>query len=85
MARMFCDPEECWVQPSAYIDVMVFVGDEHSAIISQIFRNLALGVPQTRSTKSGVYMSTCCFSRFQTQRGCCKVGSTTAKPSGPIS
>ena len=54
MPRMFCAPFECWVQPSAYIDVIVFVGDEHSPIISAIFRNLSCGVPQIRSTISGV-------------------------------
>ena len=27
---MFCEPLECCVQPSAYIDVIVLVGDEHS-------------------------------------------------------
>jgi hypothetical protein len=54
MVRMFCDPEECWVQPSAYIDVIVLVLDEHSPIISQILRNLSFGVPQMRSTISGV-------------------------------
>lgn len=54
MARMFCEPLECWVQPSAYIDVIVFVGDEHSEIISATLRNLSLGVPQIRSTISGV-------------------------------
>ena len=54
MPRMFWAPLECCVQPSAYIEVMVFVLDEHSPIISAIFRNRSLGVPQTRSTISGV-------------------------------
>jgi hypothetical protein len=54
MPRMFCAPLECWVQPSAYIDVMVFVGVEHSDIISATFRNLSLGEPQIFSTISGV-------------------------------
>ena len=31
MARMFCEPFECWVQPSAYMDVIVLVGDDVSA------------------------------------------------------
>src|SRR5262245_4265399 len=39
MVRMFCEPLECCVQPSAYIDVMVLVFDEHSPIISQTLRN----------------------------------------------
>ena len=54
MARMFCEPLECCVQPRAYIEVIVLVGDDVSAIISAIFRNLSLGVPQMRSTISGV-------------------------------
>ena len=54
MVRMFCEPLECWVQPSAYIDVIVLVFDEHSPIISQILRNFSFGVPQMRSTISGV-------------------------------
>ena len=53
IARMFCDPLECWVQPSAYIDVIVLVLVEHSPIIWAIFRNLSFGVPQMRSTISG--------------------------------
>ena len=54
MPRMFWAPCECCVQPSAYIDVMVFVRDEVSAIIDATFRNLSFGVPQIRSTISGV-------------------------------
>ena len=54
MVRMFCEPLECWVQPSAYIDVIVLVGADVSAIISATFRNLSFGVPQMRSTISGV-------------------------------
>ena len=54
MVRMFCEPLECWVQPSAYIDVIVLVFDEHSPIISQTLRNFSFGVPQMRSTISGV-------------------------------
>ena len=54
MPRMFCEPLECCVQPSAYIDVMVLVFEEHSATISAILRNLSFGVPQIRSTISGV-------------------------------
>ena len=52
---MFCEPFECWVQPSAYIDVIVLGrATSRRAIISQTFRNLSLGVPQMRSTISGV-------------------------------
>ena len=54
MPRMFWAPLECWVQPSAYIEVMVFVGEEHSPIISAIFRKRSCGVPVIRSTISGV-------------------------------
>ena len=54
MVRMFCEPLECWVQPSAYIDVMNLSLADVSAIISATFRNLSFGVPQMRSTISGV-------------------------------
>ena len=54
IARMFCEPLECWVQPSAYMEVIVLVGVEHSPIISQTLRNLSFGVPQMRETISGV-------------------------------
>ena len=75
MPRMFCAPLECWVQPSAYIDVIVFVGEDVSPIISQIVRNRSFGVPQRFSTNSGVYTSTCWRSRFHTQRGSSSDGS----------
>ena len=52
--RMFWAPVVCWVQPSAYIDVIVRSGVDVVAIISQICRNFALGVPVMRSTISGV-------------------------------
>ena len=52
--RMFWAPVVCWVQPSAYIDVIVRSGVDVEAIISQICRNFALGVPVMRSTISGV-------------------------------
>ena len=42
MVRMFCEPLECCVQPSAYIDVIVLVLDEHSPIISQILKEFVL-------------------------------------------
>ena len=55
MARMFCEPLLCCVQPSAYSEVIDPVGRARSmAIISQTFRNLSFGVPQMRSTISGV-------------------------------
>ena len=54
MQRMFWAPVVCCVQPSAYIDVIVRSGVEVEPIISQIFRNLSFGVPQIRSTISGV-------------------------------
>ena len=70
MVRMFCAPLECCVQPSAYIDVMALSGADVVAIISQTCRNLSLGVPQMRSTSSGVYCSTWSFSSCHTVRGC---------------
>ena len=54
MVRMFWAPLEWCVQPSAYIDVIALSGADVAAIISQIWRNLSFGVPQTRSTISGV-------------------------------
>ena len=53
--RIICDPTECCVQPSAYMIVMARVGVAVDAMISQIWRNLSCGVPQTRVTISGVY------------------------------
>src|SRR5215470_19078920 len=82
---MFCEPLECCVQPSAYMLVMVLVGDEHSATICAIFRNLSFGVPEMRSTISGVYCLTCSLRRLRTQRGFCSVSSTLTKPSSPVS
>ena len=43
MVRMFCEPTECCVQPSAYRMVMVLSGPAVSAIISQTFEELVLG------------------------------------------
>ena len=54
MARMFCEPLECCVQPSAYIEVIVRSPLAVVAISSQICRNFAFGEPQIRSTISGV-------------------------------
>ncbi len=54
MARMFCEPVVCCVQPSAYIDVIERSPLAVVAISSQTFRNLSFGVPQMRSTISGV-------------------------------
>ena len=64
MVRMFCEPLECWVQPSAYIDVMVLVFDERLADHLATFRNLSFGVPQMRSTSSGVKTDACFFSKL---------------------
>ena len=52
--RIICEPIECCVQPSAYMMVIARVGVAVEAIISQMCRTLSLGVPQTRSTISGV-------------------------------
>ena len=54
MPRMFCEPLEWCVQPSAYIDVIALSGADVSPIISQILRYLSRGVPQMRETSSGV-------------------------------
>ena len=54
MQRMFCEPFECWVHPSAYIDVMNLSRADVSEIILATVRNLSFGVPQMRSTVSGV-------------------------------
>ena len=54
MARMFCEPFECWVQPSAYMKVMNLSLIGVSPIICATVRNLSFGVPQMRSTVSGV-------------------------------
>ncbi len=52
--RIICEPCECCVQPSAYRMVITRLGAEHSAIISQIFRNWSCGVPVIPLTTSGV-------------------------------
>ena len=52
--RIICDPTLCWVQPSAYMMVMVLLGTLVSAIISHTLRNCSLGVPQMLLTTSGV-------------------------------
>jgi hypothetical protein len=52
--RMFCEPLEWCVQPSAYSEAMDRSGEAVVAIISQTFRKVSLGEPQIRSTISGV-------------------------------
>ncbi|MNQ44008.1 hypothetical protein D3C85_577500 [compost metagenome] len=52
--RMICDPMECCVQPRAYRTVAARLVVAVDASISHTFRNLSLGVPQTRSTMSSV-------------------------------
>ena len=52
--RIICEPTVCCVQPSAYMIVIARVGVAVEPIISQICRNFSFGVPQTRSTISGV-------------------------------
>ncbi len=54
MARMFCDPTECCVQPSAYRLVMVRPGTLVVAMVSQIWTNFSFGMPVTLATMSGV-------------------------------
>ncbi len=52
--RMFCDPLECCVQPSAYMIVIARSPLAVSATHSATVRNLSFGVPLMRSTTSGV-------------------------------
>src|SRR3989440_10580605 len=52
--RIICEPTECCVHPRAYMMVMARVGVEVEPIISHTCRNFCFGVPQTRSTISGV-------------------------------
>ena len=52
--RIIWDPWVCWVQPRAYMMVMVRSVAEVSAIMPQILRKASLGVPQIPSTTSGV-------------------------------
>src|SRR5262249_49472323 len=85
MARIFCEPLECWVHPSAYMDVMTLSLADVAEIISHTLRNLSFGVPQMRDTISAVYGATWALSTFQTQRGSCSVSSTATIPSDPIS
>jgi len=54
IVRMFCEPFECCVQPSAYMLVMALSGAEVSAIHCQAWTSLSCGEPQMRSTISGV-------------------------------
>jgi hypothetical protein len=54
MVRMFCEPTECCVQPSAYRMVMVLLAAAVSAMYSQTLRNWSFGVPVTLLTRSGV-------------------------------
>ena len=52
IVRMFCEPTECCVQPSANRLVSALSGAEHEANSSQICRNFSCGVPQMRDTIS---------------------------------
>ncbi|MCY1445277.1 hypothetical protein D3C76_1446240 [compost metagenome] len=52
--RIICEPTECWVQPRAYMMVMVLFGTEVSAMVSQTFSIRSFGVPQMLLTTSGV-------------------------------
>ena len=54
MQRMFCEPTECSVQPSAYRLVIVLSGAAVPAMYSQTLRKASCGVPQTLPTISGV-------------------------------
>ena len=54
IVRMFCEPFECCVQPSAYMLVIALSVAAVSAIQAQASRNLSCGVPVMRDTISGV-------------------------------
>ena len=54
IVRMFWEPTECCVQPSANRLVRALSGAAVPAISSQISRYLSCGVPQMRDTISGV-------------------------------
>ena len=54
MQRMFWEPTECSVQPSAYRLLIVLFGADVSAMYSQTLRKASFGVPQTLFTISGV-------------------------------
>ena len=53
IVRMFWEPIECCVQPSANRQVIALSGAAVLAISSQISRYLSCGVPQMRDTISG--------------------------------
>ncbi|MCY1350408.1 hypothetical protein D9M71_257490 [compost metagenome] len=52
--RIICEPTECWVQPRAYMTVMVLRGSEVSAMSPQTCSSSSFGVPQMLLTMSGV-------------------------------
>jgi hypothetical protein len=54
IVRMFCEPTECCVHPSANRLVSALSGGAVVAKSSQICKNLSCGVPQMRDTISGV-------------------------------
>ena len=54
MVRMFCEPTECCVQPSANRLAKALSGAAVVAISAQTSRYLSCGVPQMRDTISGV-------------------------------
>ncbi len=54
MQRMFCEPTECSVQPSAYRLVITLSLTAVEAMYSHTLRKASFGVPQTCCTTSGV-------------------------------
>ncbi len=52
--RMYCAPTLCCVQPTLYTSAVVRSRFEFAVHASQTARNCSGGVPQTRSTISGV-------------------------------
>ena len=53
-ARMIWTPLVWWVQPTAYANAVVRSRPELRVISSATRRNVSCGMPQTRSTISGV-------------------------------
>ena len=78
---MYCTPTVCWVQPTLYTNAVVRSRPEFSVISRATSANCSGGMPQTSCTSSGVYRAKCRLSTWNTQRGCCSVGSVSGNGS----
>ena len=78
---MYCTPTVCWVQPTLYTNAVVRSRPEFSVISRATSANCSGGTPQTSCTSSGVYRAKCRLSTWNTQRGCCSVGSVSGNGS----